>query len=68
MVFTKKSKCDEFNGIHNKALQIPIGCIQETNTQQLHNEINVLPISTHLKLHATQLNPLVDYSEYTCVS
>ena len=41
--------------IQNKALCIVTRCTGDTNTQYLHAETNVLPISTHLKLHATQL-------------
>ena len=39
-------------------LQIAIGCTQDTNTQHLHDETKVLPMDTHLKLHATQLKQL----------
>ena len=42
----------------NTALQIAIGCKQDTNTQHLHDEIKILPMHTHLKLHATQLKQL----------
>ena len=39
-------------------LQIATGCAQDTNTQHLHNKTKVLPMDTHLKLHATQLKQL----------
>src|SRR5580692_7274710 len=31
------------------------GCTADTNTQHLHEETNILPVDTHLKLHASQL-------------
>ena len=44
--------------IQNTALRIATGCTKDTNTQHLHDETSVLPIRTHLKLHATQLKQL----------
>jgi len=40
--------------IQNKALRIATGCVSSTNTQHLHQETNILPIETHLRLHASQ--------------
>ena len=37
--------------IQDIALCIATGCILDTNIQHLHDEINVLPLYTHLKLH-----------------
>src|SRR6476661_4009815 len=39
----------------NTALRIITGCTADTNIQHLHTETQVLPLSTHLKLHASQL-------------
>ena len=59
--------------IQNTALQTTTGCIQDTNIQHLHVKTKVLPIDTHLKLHATQLkqpieiktHPLHDLNAYS---
>ena len=37
------------------ALRIATGCTSDTNIQHLHNETNILPLNTHLKLHSSQL-------------
>ena len=42
----------------NTALRIATGCTRDTNTQHLHDKTKVLPMDTHLKLHATQLKQL----------
>src|SRR6476469_9926464 len=39
----------------NTALRIITGCTADTNIQHLHTETQILPLSTHLKLHASQL-------------
>ena len=39
----------------NTALQIATDSTCDTNTQYLHNKTKVLPMDTHLKVHATQL-------------
>src|SRR6185436_17259905 len=39
----------------NSALRIITGCTADTNTEHLHIETKTLPLSNHLKLHATQL-------------
>ena len=39
----------------NKAIRTITGCTLDTNTAHLHNETKILPIVTHLKLHASQL-------------
>ena len=41
--------------IQNMALRIATGCTSDTNIQHLHNETNILPLNTHLKLHSSQL-------------
>ena len=50
--------------IQNTALRITTGCTQDTNTQDLHNETEVFPIDTHLKLHAAQLKQLTQTQTY----
>ena len=44
--------------IQNTTLQIATGCTRDTNTQHLYDEIKVLPIDIHLKIHASQLEQL----------
>ena len=39
----------------NSALRVVTGCTPDTNTQHLHKETTTLPLSNHLKLHASQL-------------
>lgn len=39
----------------NEALRVITGCTSDTNTQHLHTETKTLPLSNHLKLHASQL-------------
>src|SRR6185436_19186749 len=39
----------------NSALRIITECTADTNTEHLHIETRTLPLSNHLKLHATQL-------------
>ena len=41
--------------IQNNALRIATGCTADTNTNHLHQETLVLPLSNHLRLHASQL-------------
>ena len=41
--------------VQNKALRAITGCTLDTNTAHLHKETKILPIATHLKLHASQL-------------
>ena len=41
--------------IQNMALRIATGCTSDTNIQHLHNETNILPLNSHLKLHSSQL-------------
>jgi hypothetical protein len=39
----------------NAALRIATGCTADTNIQHLHTKTKTLPLSYHLKLHASQL-------------
>jgi hypothetical protein len=39
----------------NTALRLITGCTSDTNIQHLHIETKTLPLSNHLKLHASQL-------------
>src|SRR3954468_17598779 len=39
----------------NNAVRVITGCTSDTNTQHLHQETKTLPLSNHLKLHASQL-------------
>jgi len=57
----------------NNALRILTGCTMYTNIDHLHKETKTLPISCHLKLHASQLqhhaqhpsHPLYDLTHKT---
>ena len=44
--------------IQNTASNIATSCTRDTNTQYPRDETKVLPMGTHLKLHATQLKQL----------
>src|SRR4029077_19446839 len=39
----------------NSALRIITGCTADTNIEHLHIETKILPLSNHIKLHASQL-------------
>jgi len=39
--------------VQNSALRIATGCSADTNTDHLHQETKILPIQSHLKLHAS---------------
>ena len=41
--------------IQSSALRIITGCTADTNIEHLHTEAKVLPLSNHLRLHASQL-------------
>jgi RNA polymerase subunit RPABC4/transcription elongation factor Spt4 len=45
----------KLQAIQNNALRIITGCTLDTNTQHLHKETKTLPLTNHLKLHASQL-------------
>ena len=51
--------------IQNTALSITTGFTQDVNTQHIHDKIKVLPMDTHLKLHATQLEQLIQTQTHT---
>src|SRR6185436_14779040 len=50
-----KTNMDMLQTIQNTALRIATGCTADTNIHHLHQETLVLPLTTHLKLHASQL-------------
>src|SRR6476469_2420782 len=49
----------------NTALRIITGCTADTNIQHLHTETQILPLSTHLKLHASQLRQKAQFPTHT---
>ena len=51
--------------MQNPALRIATGCTRDTYTQHLHDKTKVLPIDSHLKLHATQLKQLIQIHIHT---
>ena len=50
--------------IQNNALRIATGCTADTNTHHLHQETLILPLPTHLKLHASQLKEKTKLSHH----
>ena len=46
---------DMLQTVQNTALRIATGCTADRNAHHLHQETLVLPLSNHLKLHASQL-------------
>ena len=52
-----ETNIDKLQIVQNTAIRIATGCTQDTNTQHLHDETNVLPIHQHLQLHASQIRP-----------
>ena len=50
-----ESTLRQLQSTQNSALRIITGCTTETNTEHLHIETKTLPLSNHLKLHASQL-------------
>src|SRR5688572_30298379 len=48
-------KLQKLQTTQNSALRVVTGCTPDTNTQHLHKETKTLPLSNHLKLHASQL-------------
>src|SRR6185436_14304130 len=51
----------ELQTLQNTALRIATGCIADTDIPHLHQETLVLPLATHLKLHASQLKEKPNY-------
>src|SRR6476469_4398157 len=45
---------NKLQATQNTALRIITGCTADTNIQHLHTETEILPLSIHLKLHASQ--------------
>ena len=50
-----ESNLKQLQSTQNSALRIITGCTADTNIEHLHTEAKVLPLSNHLKLHASQL-------------
>ena len=50
-----QTNIQQLQRIQNTALRIATGCTKDTNVQHLHDETQVLPLDTHLRLHASQL-------------
>ena len=49
-----QTNTDKLQTIQDKALRIATGCIQDNNTQHLHEENHIIPVKEHLTLHTTQ--------------
>jgi reverse transcriptase-like protein/retrotransposon-encoded endonuclease len=50
-----QTNIEHLQTLQNTALRIATGCTADTSIHHLHQETQVLPLSTHLKLHASQL-------------
>ena len=50
-----ESTLRQLQSTQNSALRIITGCTADAKTQHLHIETKTLPLSNHLKLHASQL-------------
>jgi len=50
---TSDTSIHKLQTIQNSALRIATGCTADTNTHFLHHETKILPIKSHLKLHAS---------------
>ena len=50
-----ESNLNLLQSTQNSALRIITGCTADTNIEHLHTEAKILPLSNHLKLHASQL-------------
>src|SRR4029077_17169820 len=50
--------------IQNTALRIATGCTADTDIDHFHQETQVLQLSTHLKLHASQLKEKTKLSQH----
>ena len=51
--------------IQNSALRTITGCTRDTNSAHLHQETKILPVDTHLKLHASQLRQQAQHPNHT---
>ena len=50
-----KTNTHTLQTIQNSALRVATGCTADTNTQHLHEETLVLPLSEHINLLSSQL-------------
>src|SRR4029077_17094636 len=60
----KQTNMEKLQTLQNTALRIATGCTADTNIHHLHQETLVLPLSTHLKLHASQLKEKTKLSNH----
>ena len=51
--------------VQNSALRTITGCTRDTNVAHLHQETKILPIDTHLRLHASQLRQQAQHPAHT---
>ena len=57
---TSNTSITKLQTIQNTALRIATGCVADTNSNHLHQETKVLPLTTHLKLHASNYRQKVN--------
>ena len=61
---TSDTNISKLQTVQNKALRAITGCTLDTNTAHLHHETKILPITKHLKLHASQLRLQAHYPDH----
>ena len=61
---TKKTHIDKLQTTQNAALRTATGCTLDTNTNHLHDETQILPLSTHLRLHSSQLRQKAQHPDH----
>ena len=52
---TADTNVNKLQTLQNTALRTITGCTQDTNTQHLHDETDILPLKEHITLHTSQL-------------
>lgn len=62
---TSTTNMQKLQTVQNKALRTITGCTLDTNTSHLHTETQILPITTHLQLHASQLRQQAQHPQHT---
>ena len=64
-VFISNTNIKKLQTIQKKAFFIVIGCTQDTKIQGLHDKTSVLPMGTHLKVHAIHLKQMTQTQTYS---
>ena len=62
---TSTTNLKHLQTVQNSALRTITGCTRDTNVAHLHQETKILPVETHLKLHASQLRQQAQHPDHT---